>query len=239
MNAPRAAAVVLAAGSGTRVGHERNKVLLPVLGVPTLAHSVRTVLDVEGITRVVLVCRAEDRDEVQDAVTPHLGRHDLWLVEGGPTRHDSEWEALQPLAEEVDAGEIEVVAVHDAARPLATPALWRAVVDAAARHGGALPVTRPSGVVGRDGRSAPVVAAVQTPQAFRAEPLLAAYRQAAQVRFTGTDTASCLERFGFLDGPLELVGVPSGPDNLKVTFPEDLALAEELLGVRPDAAPPG
>lgn len=238
MSVPRAAAVLLAAGSGTRVGHERNKVLLPVLGVPVLAHSVRTVLDVEGVTRVVLVCRPEDRDEVHDAVSPHLGPHDLWLVEGGPTRHDSEWQALQPLADEVDAGEIEVVAVHDAARPLAPAALWRRVVDSAARHGGALPVTRPAGIVGRDGRPAAEVAAVQTPQAFRAGPLLAAYRRAAETGFTGTDTASCLEHFGFLDD-LELVGVPSGPDNLKVTFPEDLALAEELLTLRPDPAPPG
>ena len=79
----RAAAVLLAAGSGTRVGAETNKVLLPLDGIPVLARSVRTVLDVDGVHRVVLVVRPEDREEVSSAVAPHLGAHDLWLVDGG------------------------------------------------------------------------------------------------------------------------------------------------------------
>jgi 2-C-methyl-D-erythritol 4-phosphate cytidylyltransferase len=98
VSVPRAAAVLLAAGSGTRVGAEANKVLLPLDGVPILARSVRTVLDVDGVHRIVLVVRPEDRDEVSAAVAPHLGAHDLWLVDGGEHRHDSEWQALHVLA---------------------------------------------------------------------------------------------------------------------------------------------
>jgi 2-C-methyl-D-erythritol 4-phosphate cytidylyltransferase len=82
-------------------------------------------------------------------------------------------------------------------------------------------------VVRRDG--APVggtgLAAVQTPQAFRAAELLAAYRAADAEGFTGTDTASCVERFA----ALTIAAVPSGPVNLKITFPEDLDLAERLV----------
>jgi 2-C-methyl-D-erythritol 4-phosphate cytidylyltransferase len=66
---------------------------------------------------------------------------------------------------------------------------------------------------------------VQTPQAFRARELLAAYRQAAVDGFVGTDTAACLERYT----DLAVVGVPSSPTNLKITFPEDVTLAEALL----------
>ena len=67
---------MLAAGSGRRVGADRNKVLLPLGGIPVLAHSVRTALDVDGVHRLVVVVRPEDRDEVADALAPHLGAHD-------------------------------------------------------------------------------------------------------------------------------------------------------------------
>jgi 2-C-methyl-D-erythritol 4-phosphate cytidylyltransferase len=69
---------------------------------------------------------------------------------------------------------------------------------------------------------------VQTPQAFRARPLLEAYRAAARDGFEGTDTAATFERYA----GLPVVAVPSTPANLKVTWPEDLALAEELLSAR-------
>lgn len=222
---PRTAAVLLAAGSGTRVGAERNKVLLDLVGVPVLVWSVRTVLAVEGVHRVVLVVRPEDQDAVRDAVTPHLGAHDLWVVEGGAERHDSEWRALEVLAPDVEAGEIDVVAIHDAARPLASPALWRTVVDTAAEHGGALPVTPVPALLGRDGRATAPLVAVQTPQAFRAPDLLDAHRRAHDEGFVGTDTAACLERYT----DLAVVGVPSDGTNLKVTWPEDVALAAELV----------
>ena len=101
----------------------------------------------------------------------------------------------------------------------------RRVVDAAAEHGGALPVTPVPALLGRDGRPAPAVVAVQTPQAFRARDLLAAHRQARADGFVGTDTAACLERYA----DLTVVGVPSDTANLKVTWPEDVALAAELV----------
>jgi 2-C-methyl-D-erythritol 4-phosphate cytidylyltransferase len=221
--------VILAAGAGTRVGAGTNKVLLPLSGTPILVHSLRTVLDVAAVHRVVLVVRPEDRDAVADAVTPHLGVHDLWLVEGGEQRHDSEWRALQALADDIGSGEIDVVAVHDAARPLAAASLWESVLAAAAQHGGAIPVVPTPRLSRRDGSLGPSgLVAVQTPQAFRARELLSAYRQAAAEGFAGTDTAACLERYV----GLTIVAVASTAANLKVTFPEDLVLAEELLTSR-------
>jgi 2-C-methyl-D-erythritol 4-phosphate cytidylyltransferase len=226
--------VILAAGSGTRVGAETNKVLLPLDGVPILARSVRTVLDVAGVHRIVLVVRPEDRDEVSEALAPHLGSHDLWMVDGGVQRHDSEWQALRVLAAEIEDDELDVVAIHDAARPLATPHLWRSVIDTAAEHGGAIPVVEGPRLSRVDGSLAPQgLVGVQTPQAFRAAELLAAYRRADADGFVGTDTAACLERYA----DVTIVGVAGTPVNLKVTFPEDLGLAEALLtplGPSPD-----
>ncbi len=105
------------------------------------------------------------------------------------------------------------------------------MIAAAAEHGGAIPVVGTPRLSRRDGSPAPAgLVGVQTPQAFRAVELLSAYRRAEQEEFVGTDTASCLERYT----DLPVVGVPSTAANLKVTFPEDLALAESLLS-RPTA----
>lgn len=221
-----AAIVLLAAGSGRRVGAEQNKVLLPLDGVPILAHSVRTALELDGVTRIVVVVRPEDRDDVTAALTPHLGIHDIWLVDGGAERHDSESRAIDALRPDIDAGEVTVVAVHDAARPLASTTLFRAVIDEAARYGAAVPAVPTGALSNLDGSLAPTdLAAVQTPQAFRAPELAAAYAAAAADGFVGTDTAACLERYA----ALAVRAVPGEPTNLKVTFPEDLALARELL----------
>jgi 2-C-methyl-D-erythritol 4-phosphate cytidylyltransferase len=229
---PRTAAVILAAGAGTRVGatvddEPVNKVLLPVDGIPILARSVRTVLDVTGVHRIVLVVRPEDRDAISEAISPHLGAHDLWVVDGGPERHDSEWQALQVLGDDIQNAELDVVAIHDGARPLAGAELWRAVIDAAAEHGGAIPVVESPQLSRADGALAPSgLVGVQTPQAFDARALLDAYRRADADGFVGTDTAACLERYA----DVVIAGVASTTANLKVTFPEDISLAEALLG---------
>lgn len=224
------AVVVLAAGSGRRVGAEQNKVLLELDGLPILVHSVRTALTLSEATRIVVVVRPEDRDEIATVLAPHLGRHDLWLVDGGAERHDSETRALQALRPEIDAGEVAVVAIHDAARPLATAALFGSVIAAAAEYGAAVPAVATGALCHLDGTLAPPdLVAVQTPQAFRAPELMAAYDAAAADGFVGTDTAACLERYA----AVTVRAVPGELTNLKVTFPDDLALASEarkLLG---------
>lgn len=223
---PRAAAIVLAGGSGSRVGAATNKVLLPLAGVPLLAHCVRTVLDVAGVSRLVVVVRPEERAQVAEALSPHLGAHDAWLVDGGAQRHDSEYAGIRALAGDVEAGEIDVVAIHDGARPLATAELWTRVITEAARTGAAIPVHPVGRLHRRDGRLAPPgLVGVQTPQAFRAVPLLAAHEQAAAEGWRGTDTAAVLERYT----DLRVAAVPGGPANLKVTYPDDVRVAERLL----------
>ncbi len=221
--------VLLAAGSGTRVGAGTNKVLLPLAGRPVLAWSLQHVRDLGYVDRVVVVHRPQDRPEVDAAVARHGSGLDVLLVAGGDTRHASEWNALQALAKRIDAGELDVVAIHDTARPFAGPALFDAVLRAAAADGGAIPVRAQPGLLHRDPGAPRVetgLVAVQTPQAFRAAPLLGAYRRAEADGFTGTDTASCLEAYT----DLRIRGVAAAATNLKITFPEDVALAERLLG---------
>lgn len=234
--------VVLGAGSGSRVGAGVNKVLLPLAGRPVLAWSVLAALGTPGVDRVLVVAHPDELDEVAEALAPHLpdnstdntgggdgpGAPEVGLVAGGLTRHASESRALRALTADVEAGRTDVVVVHDGARPLAPVALFTAVVAAARARGGALPGAPVTGVLTRALQPVPsALVGVQTPQAFRAGPLLAAYRRADDDGFEGTDTAACFARYA----DLPVVAVASGPANLKVTWPEDLALAEELLGL--------
>jgi 2-C-methyl-D-erythritol 4-phosphate cytidylyltransferase len=167
--------------------------------------------------------RPGEEDDVAAALADHLGDHEVHLVAGGDTRHASEWAALQVLGADIEAGTVDVVAVHDAARPLAAPALFTAVIEAARAVGGAIPVAPVTGLLGPDG---PVsgVAAVQTPQAFRARDVLDAHQRAAADGFEATDTAGVLDRYV----AVRVVAVPSAVTNLKVTWPDDLSLAERL-----------
>ncbi len=227
---PRTAVVLVAAGSGTRVGAATNKVLLPLSGTPVLAWSLRTTASLPYVDRLVVVVRPEDAEVVAGLVRDELRTdQEATLVAGGSTRHGSEQRGLAPLRAAVEAGEVEVVVVHDAARPLAEAALFDTAVRCAHEVGGALPVRAQRGLV--DGALRTHVrglVGMQTPQAFRAGPLLAAYARAERDGFTGTDTAACVAAYT----SLEIRGVPAPATNLKVTFPEDVALAERLLAGR-------
>lgn len=217
--------MILAAGAGARVGAGSNKVLLPLGDRPVLAWSVRDALAAADIRRVLVVVRAGEGDAVAEALAPVLGDGEVGIVEGGATRHASEWAALQALAPEIDAGAVDVVAIHDGARPLAGTALFEATIAAARETGGAIPGVRLTGLLALDGRALPAeLDGVQTPQAFRAPDLLAAYAAAAVDGFDGTDTAACWSRYS----GLPVAAVPSSATNLKITFPEDLELALRL-----------
>jgi 2-C-methyl-D-erythritol 4-phosphate cytidylyltransferase len=224
---PRAALVMLAAGEGRRSGHHTNKVLLPLAGRRVFTWSIDWARRLTSVTRTVLVIREQDREQVLATIDREVEPADVTVVTGGDSRHGSEWEALQALAPAIESGEIDVVVIHDAARPLAGTALFAAVIAAAAEHGGAIPVRDQGNLTSLDGADPPPdrVVAVQTPQAFAARPLLEAYRRAAEHGFVGTDTASCMERY--TDVPVRCV--PGDAGNIKITFPEDLFLAERLL----------
>jgi 2-C-methyl-D-erythritol 4-phosphate cytidylyltransferase len=111
---------------------------------------------------------------------------------------------------------------------LATPELFVAIAEGAHTHGGAIPT------IALDPREMDTardetVARVQTPQGFRAAQLLQAYEKAAVTRFIGTDTAACMEAF-FPD--VKTVAVPGDIFNIKITYPQDLAIAELLIPVQ-------
>lgn len=227
-----AAALVLAGGSGSRVGADRNKVYLPVAGRSVLAWSVDALAGAPGVGPVVLVVRPEDHAHVR-RLLDHEVDHAVEVVDGGATRQASELAGLRALAGRIGAGEVDVVLVHDGARPLVGPALVAEVLRVARASGGAVPGLVRTDLAVADGTtlSVPVrLTAVQTPQGFRAAPLLAAYERAEAEGFAGTDTASCVERFA---PGLAVHAVPGDPRNIKITYPHDVdVVAGALAGTR-------
>ncbi len=226
---PLAVGVVLAAGIGSRIGADGNKAYLMLAGRPMLAWSVRAVADTAEIGRVILVYRRGEYDMAAELVHTELPDRTVELVEGGDSRHESEFNMLRHIAPDIDSGAVDVVLIHDAARPLAGPTMMRAALDTARRFGGAVPAIEAVGLA-RSTESGPVplteaVVRVQTPQAFRAAPLLEAYRRADTEAFDGTDTSSCVQHFTDVDVRV----FPGAATNLKVTYPPDIRLAEHLL----------
>lgn len=229
--------VVLAAGLGTRVGADGNKAYLPLAGRSMVSWSLDAVTHVPGITRTVLVFRRGERELAEDTVQRELGSANVEFVEGGDSRHASEFNVLSYLAADIEAGAVDVVLIHDAARPIAGPDMFVTALSVARAFGGALPaVTVPdvvkTGAGGLESLSGMGrLVRVQTPQAFRALPLLRAYQAANREGFEGTDTSSCIETFGDVD-----VRTFDGEErNLKVTYARDIAVAEALLTNRPQA----
>ncbi|WP_231745153.1 IspD/TarI family cytidylyltransferase [Mycobacterium sp. IS-1590] len=225
---PSAVAVVLAAGLGTRVGADGNKAYLPVAGRPMAAWSLETLTKVPEVDRIVLVHRKGELALARAMVARELPTTDVELVEGGDTRHHSELNVLRHLQTDIESARIDVVLIHDAARPMAGPEMFTRALAVARESGGAIPaLPLPDAVTTTLRRPAggAALVRVQTPQAFRAAPLLAAYRNSERHRFEGTDTSSCVEAFT----DIAVQTFPGEPHNIKVTYARDIATAEHLL----------
>ncbi|MDP9240001.1 MAG: 2-C-methyl-D-erythritol 4-phosphate cytidylyltransferase [Actinomycetota bacterium] len=217
----RVAALVPAAGRGERLGGGRAKALQPIGGIPMLVHAVRSLTAAASVGPVVVAAPLADLDEVRGLLDAGVT-----VVPGGATRAESVRCALAALPDDVD-----VVVVHDAARPFVPPSVVEAVV-AAVRAGNdavvpVLAVTDAIKRVAADGRVVETLDrsglyATQTPQGFRRDVLAAAHAQ--DVAGDATDDAGLVERLG-----VPVWTVPGADAAFKVTWPDDLRRAEALL----------
>lgn len=224
----RIAVVVLAAGSGARFGNPTNKVWLPLSGRRIISRSLANATKSFKNARTILVIHPDDEAIAKEVLNREVPQLKVELVHGGDTRHESEYHALMHLRTAIEKNEIEVVLIHDGARPLATPALFKEIAERAKNNGGAIPTI----TVNPAELDSPIdsqVVRVQTPQGFLAKELLSAYLSAAEDRFTGTDTGACVERY--FPG-LKTVAVTADPTNVKITYPQDLVIAEHVLAKR-------
>jgi 2-C-methyl-D-erythritol 4-phosphate cytidylyltransferase/2-C-methyl-D-erythritol 2,4-cyclodiphosphate synthase len=221
----KAGAVIVAAGRGERMAGVE-KLMAPLAGEPLLLHSVRAFERSASIDEIVIVTRSDLHDRVSSLVERDgLGKVHA-VVRGGATRCESSRHGLGALS-----ADVEVVLVHDGARPLVTEELIERIVREAEAAGAALPGVAPVSTIKREdgGRSAGTLdraslREAQTPQGFRRDVLARAFAAASRDGLEPTDEAACVERGG---DPVTIV--EGDRRNLKVTVPDDLAVAEALL----------
>lgn len=225
-------AVFPAAGSSRRMNNfgDTNKNLLNLAGEAILLRTLKTFSQVGRVNFLIVVVAPHEVETVEKLLRGSKSLKPWRMTIGGSERQFSIANGLKLLPEDA-----EIVLVHDAARPLVTVQTIDGVIDAAKKFGGAIaavPAKDTIKIVDAQGfvRNTPPrrdLAVVQTPQGFRREILLQAYAKAAAENFLGTDDASLVERLG-----VRIKIVTSGYENIKVTTPEDILLAETLLSTR-------
>ena len=223
---PRCTALVAAAGSSARMGGI-NKLLQPLDGVPVLVRTLTALQRAGRIDEIVVAAREEDVVEISRLCRTYGITKCAKVVRGGESRTHSV--LLAALEARPDA---ELLAVQDGARPLVTPELIDAVAEAAAKTAAAAPAVpvkdtvktvREDGTVDRT-LDRDALRAAQTPQIFEASLLKAALQSALEAGAAVTDDCSAVERLG-----KRVYLVEGDEENLKITTPVDLLLAEAIL----------
>ncbi|MCI6159305.1 MAG: 2-C-methyl-D-erythritol 4-phosphate cytidylyltransferase [Selenomonadaceae bacterium] len=216
-----------AAGQGKRMGAGFNKVFLKLAGKEIIRHTLRRFSDVPAVGELIVVTGKEDLSHMQTILREEPGLKPWRVVAGGSERQYSVKNGLAAISREAD-----IVLVHDAARPLVSRETIEAVIRAARLSGAAIaavPEKNTVKIVSGDGvvvrtPDRRTLWAVQTPQGFRRGILLRANERAEEEHFLGTDDASLVERIGT---PVHVVR--DRYENIKITTPGDLAVAEAFL----------
>ncbi len=222
----KTSAIIVAAGSGVRLGSDVPKAFVKLGGRTMLSWSLTTVRQVSSLDEVVITIPAGFEDAARAEIAAAGLALPVKLTPGGVERQDSVRIALA-----LTSSESELVIVHDAARPLATPAIFEACLTAAARAGAAIAAIPVSDTLKRVADRA-IVATIaradlwqaQTPQAFRRALLVTAHQRALTEKIVATDDADLVERIGARVEVLE-----SSTNNLKITTPADLAIVEAII----------
>ncbi len=218
------AVIIPAGGVGKRLGAKVPKQFLELAGRPLILHTLAPFLSLPEIELIVIPCVEGWRKRLL-ALTQGLSKP-VKVVPGGATRQASVLEGLKALP-----AEVEIVLVHDAARPFVTPEAIKAVLAKIRERGAAL-LALPSRDTVKRVREERVLETLpreeiylaQTPQGARKELLIEAFLWAEKRGLSATDEAGLLEAYG-----VSVYVVPGSPLNFKITTPEDLLLAEAIL----------
>ncbi len=224
--------VIPAAGSGKRMEREENKVFLSLLGRPVLVYTLSLFWGHRDIHQLVLVGKEEELERYHSLVEEYFGAETgIRIVAGGDSRQESVFSGLENL----DGG-TDYVLIHDGARPLLSPRLRDAIMSEVRKKKAvvpALPLKETVKEVNERGivrRTVPrhSLRAVQTPQAFSFSLLYRAYHQGLISGRMMTDDASFVER----EMNFKIQIIPGCEENIKLTTPHDLLLAEAILRAR-------
>lgn len=229
--------VLLAAGAGRRMGHKDNKIFLPLGPKSVFQWSLSHILEVKNLTQVVIVHAEGEKERIQGQVNdlletlPHVLREvSISYVQGGAERQDSVANGVATLGPTVD-----LVLIHDGARPMAQADLFMRTAHAATLHGAAVVAVKTTDTVKRVCEGGLVLETLQrselynmqTPQGFQRALFEEALAYAKDKGFQGTDDVSLVE---FLGKPVHIV--EGDYRNCKITTPNDLVVAKSYLGIK-------
>ncbi len=221
-------AVIVAGGRGTRMGAPVPKQFLPFLGKPLLCYAIEAFAGAMPGIQIILVLPADQLKSAQIVLRSYIGDIEVTVVAGGETRYHSVQNGLKEVSNDG------IVFVHDGARPLISDDLILRCYKQAIALGSAIPaipITESVRIVeGDSSRSVDreQLRVIQTPQTFKTELILPAFEQPYQPSFT--DEATVVEAMGT---PVHLID--GLQDNIKITIPEDMIIAEVLLNARVSA----
>ena len=224
------AAILLAGGSGSRMASNTTKQMMKLCGKPMIVHSLQALDASEYIDEIIIVAKADEIPLYPALIKEYGIKKVTQVVEGGETRQDSVLRGFEMVPDKADH-----VAIHDGARPLITPAQIKAVVLAAYDYKAAaaaapakdsVKVASISGMIDRT-IDRKTVWLMQTPQVFYANLFRASIYTASKDKFLGTDDTEVAEHAGF-----STKLVDTGYENIKITTPVDLLIAEAILHQR-------
>ncbi|MGI6050054.1 MAG: 2-C-methyl-D-erythritol 4-phosphate cytidylyltransferase [Acetivibrionales bacterium] len=220
-------AIIVGAGTGNRMGLGYNKVLADLCGRPVIEWTVRNFIQSGLIDNLVLVINPNDQKEMKDIFSSFKDLIDLKIVYGGETRQDSVYNGIKALSDDV-----EIVLIHDAARPFITKDIIERSILHARKYGAGCAGIQAKDTIKIVDRNNTIVSTpernslwhAQTPQAFKKDIISDAYEKASKRGLTATDDAGIAEEAGY-----KVTMFEGSYKNIKLTSKEDLELGKYFL----------
>ena len=219
--------VIVSAGRGSRMKSDINKQFLKIGGKEVIAHTVERFYNNKNIGEIIIVVREDEKEFFQENIINKYGYKNLKIAFGGKERQDSVYNGLQ----EVDKN-CSIVLIHDGARPFVTNEIIEQSIECAQKYNCAIvgiPVKDTIKIVNEnnDVCNTPnrnTLWSIQTPQVFDYSLIMKAHEKAKNDKYYGTDDSMLMEYLGY-----NVKVVEGSYDNIKITTPEDLKVAEEIL----------
>ncbi|MFZ5353630.1 MAG: 2-C-methyl-D-erythritol 4-phosphate cytidylyltransferase [Bacillota bacterium] len=222
--------IILAAGKGRRMKSDVNKLLMSIAGKPVIEYTLDAFESCDEVHEIILVTSEDEYAYYNDLKGSSHYSKIKSIVIGGAERQDSVYNGLMKIS-----GECEIVLIHDGARPFVTKDIITACIADAKLFGAAsagMPVKDTIKIVSAKGTvnytpRRDNIWITQTPQSFQREVIMEAHDRAKEQCFSGTDDAVLAERAGYTVKMVE-----AGYENIKITTPEDILIAEAIINRR-------